>query len=165
MKRFTWRLQRLLDLKKKTEKAIEVELLRLTERVAKAKAHLMEERRRLRDTMIAIAQAHPQQRLAQQQFFMKYCPVDDEQLKQIENHVQQLGELQRCKREELIEIKRLKEGMEKLRAKAKAEFVYEQEKQEQKESDDRTNTAYARKINRPLQRNSRCAINRTGGPL
>ncbi len=165
MKRFTWRLQRLLDLKEKIEKAKEVELLRLTEQIAEAMAHLMKERRRMRDMMVAIAQAHPQQRLAQQQFFMKYCPVDDKLLKQMEDHVQQLGERQQHKREELIEIKRLKEGMEKLRAKAKAEFVYEQEKLDQKESDDRTNTAYAHKKSRPPQQSNRRTLNETGGSL
>lgn len=158
MKRFAWRLQRLLDLKEKTEKVKEAELMRLTGQVAEAKAHLMKERRRLRDMMVAITQAHPQQRLAQQQFFMKHCPIDDQHLKQIEDHVQQLRQLQMQKREELIEIKRLKEGMEKLRTKAKTRFVYDQEKRQQKESDDRTNTAYARKKNYRPQHDDNHAV-------
>ena len=147
--RFVWRLQRVLDLKEKVEKVQEAALLRLTEELATARIFHLNERRQLNETMTAIARSSPGQRMPQQQFLLKYAAYDNERLRQQSLTLQQMETQQKEKIAELVELKQAREGMQKMRAEAKREFVTEQEKRQQKESDDLANSAFAHKRRNP----------------
>jgi flagellar biosynthesis chaperone FliJ len=47
---------------------------------------------------------------------------------------------------EVLEVRRFKEGLEKLRAEAKTRFIKEQEKLEQRELDESATVGFARKL-------------------
>lgn len=145
MKRFEWRLQRVLDLKEKTEKVKRAELLKLAEQIAAARVRLMNEQRKQREQMAAIARERAGQRVARQATFLSFSAFDDERIAKQQNHVQQLETIQEKKTRELIELRQAKEGLEKLRAEAKAAYLAEQEKAAQREMDEHTNMAFARK--------------------
>jgi flagellar FliJ protein len=145
MKRFEWRLQRVLDLKEKTEKVKQAELLQLTEEIAQAKVHLMNERRKQREQMTAIGQENPGQRVTRQATFLTFSVFDDERIAAQRQHIQQLEQLQKEKTKELIKLKQAKEGLEKLRAEALQAHIAEQDRKAQREADERTNMAFARK--------------------
>ena len=144
MKRFNWRLQRVLDLKEQTEKVKEAELLQLTEVITEQKAHYLNEVHRQRQSMRNIAKAAPDQRLSQQAFYLHFSEYDDQRLRSLKAEIDHLEAQLKQKTQELIEIKRAKEGMEKLREEAMTRFQKEQNQLEQKESDDRTTTTFAR---------------------
>ena len=147
--RFVWRLQRVLDLKEKVEKVQEAALLRLAEELATARIFHLNEKRQLNETMTAIARSSPGQRMPQQQFLLKYAAYDNERLRQQSLTLQQMETQQKEKIAELVELKQAREGMQKMRAEAKREFVTEQEKRQQKESDDLANSAFAHKKRNP----------------
>ncbi len=147
--RFVWRLQRVLDLKEKVEKVQEAALLRLTEELATTRMLYLHEKRQLNQTMMAIGRSSPGTRLPQQQFSLKYAAYDNERLRQQSLTLQQMEVQQKEKIAELVELKRAREGMQKMRAEAKRGFETEQEKRQQKESDDLANSAFAHKRRNP----------------
>ena len=146
MRRFVWRLQRVLDIRTKEEQIRRAELFELTEKLAGARSELIF-RRKLLDSLIEdLGQADACRRLREQEFFLKYSATIDEQIKNSEKKVGLLEKEQKAKIAEVIEARKRKEVLEKLRTEAKRKFVEEQEKLEQKEMDERTTMSYARKI-------------------
>lgn len=147
--RFVWRLQRVLDLKETVEKVQEAALLRLAEKLATGRMLYLQEKRQLDQTMMAIGRSSPGTRLLQQQFSLKYAAYDNERLRQQSLTLQQMEVQQKEKVAELVELKRAREGMQKMRAEAKRKFETEEEKRQQKESDDLANSAFNHKRRNP----------------
>ncbi|KPJ66025.1 MAG: hypothetical protein AMJ43_09370 [Coxiella sp. DG_40] len=150
MKRFVWRLQRVLDIKTKEEQRKKKELLELTEKLAQARRELLIQNKILQDIISDIASKKPQKRLGEQEFFLKYSTASNEKIKKLKNKINQLELLQREKITEVLKVKRFKEGLEKLRAEAKRQFITEQEKLEQKELDETATISFAREILKPI---------------
>jgi flagellar biosynthesis chaperone FliJ len=124
MKRFVWRLQRVLDVKKIEEKTKEAELMRLTETLAERQGELIMLRRSLAELAAQISKKEGTERLKEQEHFLRWSEGADEKAKQKE------------KIAEVVKARRFREGLEKLREKAKGQFVKEAEKLEQKELDE-----------------------------
>ena len=150
MKRFVWRLQRVLDIKTKEEQRKKKELLELTEKLAQARRELLIQNKILQDIISDIASKKPQKRLGEQEFFLKYSTASNEKIKKLKIKINQLELLQREKITEVLKVKRFKEGLEKLRAEAKRQFITEQEKLEQKELDETATISFAREILKPI---------------
>ena len=150
MKRFVWRLQRILDIKTKEEQTKKKELLELTEKLAQTRGELLLQKKILQDIISDIATKKHQKRLGEQEFFLKYSTASNEKIKKLKNKVGQLESLQREKIAEVLKVKRFKEGLEKLRAEAKRQFIMEQEKLEQKELDETATISFAREIIKPI---------------
>ena len=145
MKRFTWRLERVLEIKKKQEQKERVELFELTERLAERRAELLMRQKMLKDIIRELAEADPGQRLGDQEFFLRYAGTSDEQIKRLKDQVGELESQQQEKIADVLKIRRLKEGLEKLRAEAKRQFIEEQEKLDQKELDETAIVSFVRK--------------------
>lgn len=146
MKRFVWRLQRVLEIKAKEEQTKKAELLKLTERLAQTQRELLTQKKILEDLISDIARKKPRKRLGEQEFFLKRSATSDEQIKKLKAEVNKLELQQREKIAEVLKVKRFKEGLEKLRTEAKIQFIMEQEKLEQKELDEGATISFARKM-------------------
>ena len=146
MKRFVWRLQRVLDIKKKEEQKKRAELLELTEKVAQTRGELLTQQKILEDIINALTGENPKKRLSKQEFFLRYSATSDEQIKKLKNNLSELESQQREKITELLRIRRFKEGLEKLRIEAKIQFIKEQEKLEQKQLDEGATVSFVRKV-------------------
>ena len=146
MKRFAWRLQRVLDIKTKEEQIKRAELLGVTEKLAQTRAGLAMQKRLLMDIIEGLTEENPVKRLAGQELFLKSSVTNDELIEKLESKVRQLETQQKEKIAEVLKVRRFKEGLEKLRVEAKAQFIKEQEKLEQKEADEMTSIGFARKI-------------------
>ena len=146
MKRFVWRLQRVLDIKIKEEEVKRAELIKLTERLAEARSELLIQKRILENIISDIAGKKTAERLSQQEFFLKHSKVTDEQIKKMEKKVGDLESEQRKKIVEVLKIRRFRKELEKLREEAKRRFIEEQEKLEQKELDEGATISFARKV-------------------
>jgi flagellar FliJ protein len=144
MKRFVWRLQRVLDIKKKEEQKTRAELLELTERLAQSRGELLAVKKMLESIIEGLTEEEPKERLCDQEFFLKYSSVTIEQIKELEGKVSRLESQQREKIAEVLKVRRFKEGLEKLRAEAKMEFIRQQEKLEQKELDEGATISFVR---------------------
>ncbi len=145
MKRFVWRLQTVLKIKTKEEEVKRSELLKIIEKLAEAQGELLSQQRILEDIIAVITGKKYQERLGEQEFFLKCSVTIDEVIKKLKNKVNELKSQQRKKIAEVLKVRRLKEGLEKLRAEAKKEFIREQEKLEQKELDEGATISFSRK--------------------
>jgi flagellar biosynthesis chaperone FliJ len=145
MKRFVWRLEKVLEVKTREEQVRRMELFRLAEQLAQKRTELFLRRRVLQDLMAGVAQNAPAARLHDQELLLKHAAVDDAQIRRLQDEVAGLEVRQKQKRAEVLAARRFKEGLEKLRAQAKEQFIREQEKLDQKELDDRTTIGFARR--------------------
>jgi flagellar biosynthesis chaperone FliJ len=145
MKRFVWRLQRVLDIRKKEEQKTRAELLALTERLAQTRGELLMQQKMLEDIINGLTGENPKKRLGRQEFFLKFSAASDEQIKKLEDKVNELGTQQRDKIAEVLKLRRFTEGLERLRTEAKMRFITEQEKLEQKQLDEGATVSFVRK--------------------
>jgi len=145
MKRFVWRLQQVLEVKKQEEQIKRGELLKITERLAAKRGQLLTAKRILKDVIMGIAGERPGKRLSKQEFFLSHSSASDEWIKKLEEQAHALELQQREKVREVLKLRRLKEGLEKLREAAKREFIRYQEKLEQKELDEMARIRFSRK--------------------
>lgn len=145
MKRFVWRLQRVLDIRTKEEQKARAELLKLTEKLAETKSELLTWRKMLEEIIKGLAARNPKKRLRRQEFFLRYSAASDEQIKKLENMVTDLESKQREKIAEVLKLKKFKEGLEKLRVEAKIQFINEQEKLDQQQLDEGATVFFVRK--------------------
>lgn len=145
MKRFVWRLQNVLKVKTKEEQARRIELFQLTEKLAETRTRLLTRQREMNDIIHSISKTQPQQRLGQQELFLKYSGTNDAQIRRLKQAVHELESQQREKIAQLLETRRFKEGLEKLRAEAKAQFIKEQDRLEQRALDEGATVSSVRK--------------------
>ena len=146
MKKFVWRLQRLLDIKIKQEGAKRGELVAVTEQAVAVRSQIMVQRAALRKMLAELSQKNAKQRLSEQEFFLRYAHVSDEEIKKLEEKLAELEKVRQAKIKEIMKIRRYRKGLEKLRAEARAKFQKEEQRYEQKESDAKTTVSFARKI-------------------
>ncbi|KPK44698.1 MAG: hypothetical protein AMJ65_02290 [Phycisphaerae bacterium SG8_4] len=145
MKRFAWRLNRLLEIKTKQEQKERAELFKLTETLAERRSEMMLRKKMLKDVIDGLAEADPKQRLGQQEFFLRHAGTSDEQIRKLKDRISQLESQQKEKIAQVLAIRRFKEGLEKLRIEAKRQFIAEQEKLEQNELDEAAIVSFVRK--------------------
>jgi flagellar export protein FliJ len=144
MKRFVWRLQKVLDVRTKEEQLKRTELFQLAEHLAAKRGELLMRQRILQDLMAEVQNCEPPARLNTQEFFLRHAAADDEQIRRLREEIAALEVRYKEKMAEVLAVRRFKEGLEKLREQAKEEYIREQEKLEQKELDERTIVAFAR---------------------
>jgi flagellar FliJ protein len=145
MKRFVWRLQRVLDIRKKEEKKKKTELLEITEKLAAARGEILIKKRILENIVQNISKDKSKQRLARQEFFLTYSKTNNEYIQKLNKKIHELESQQKEKIAELLKIRKLREGLERLRAEAKTQYIREQEKFEQKEIDEGANISFVLK--------------------
>ena len=151
MKRFVWRLQRVLDIKEKQEQKARAQLIELTEKLATARGELLSWQRMLEEIVRGLAREEPRQRLGGQEFFLRNSAASDEQVKRLKSKVCTLESQQKEKIAEVLRLRKFKQGLEQLREETKRQFIKEQEMLEQKEMDERAGVSFVRKA-RSLER-------------
>lgn len=145
MKQFVWRLQRVLDIRKKEEKKKRTELIQLTEKLAATRSELLIKKKILEEIIHNLCKENKKQRIAKQELFLTYSKTNNEYIKKLNKKICELELQQKEKIDELLRIRKLKEGLERLKADAKAQYIREQEKYEQKELDEVANISFALK--------------------
>jgi len=145
MKRFVWRLQRVLDIKEKQEQKAKVELMELTERLAAARGELLTRQKIMEQIIGGLSDTNPGQRLGEQEFFLRHSTASNEAIKRIKGRIAELEMQQRAKVIEVLDLRKFKEGLKRLRIEAKTEFIKEQEKLQQKDLDEKAGVSFARK--------------------
>ena len=152
MKRFVWRLQRVLDIKIKEEQTKRAELLKLTERLTGTRGELLMQQRIVQDIIDDLKDQKLRKRLSDQEFFLRHSAKNNNQIKKLRSIIKELESQQREKIAEVLKARRFKEGLEKLRTETKMQFIKEQEKLEQKELDEGATIRFVRKILQPTGR-------------
>jgi len=144
MKRFVWRLQKILDLRTQQERLQRTELFRITEQLAARRGELLLRRRLLQDLLAEIARTPSAQRWSAQEFFLRHAGTDDEQIRCLQEQVAALEVRRREKAAEVLTVRRSKEGLAKLREQAREHYRQGQNRLEQKELDERATITFTR---------------------
>ena len=144
MRKFVWRLERVLEIRKMQEQKARSDLIVLTEKLAVARGELLVQKKILENIIRDLAGLGNRRRLAEQEFFMTNSAASDEKIKRLEEKVKELEFRQKQKISEVLKLRIAKEGMEKLRAQAKEEYIKEQEKIEQTELDEEARVLFVR---------------------
>ena len=145
MKKFKWKLDRLLSIRQKQEKKKSVELIELTEKIVAARGELLMKQRIIQNILNEINEKKPKPRMLEQELFLNFSTTSNEQINTLKEKIVRLELQQKEKKEELLKIRQIKEGLEKLRQEAKISFIKEQEIIEQKEIDDGATVLFVRK--------------------
>jgi len=153
MKQFVWRLQRVLDVKARQEQIRKAELIAITQKLTQTRGELLAKKRILEEIISDLSDTSPRKRLGQQEFFIRHSKAADEQIREIEKIISSLELLRKEKTTEVLQVRKFREGLEKLRTEAKAKFIEEQEKLEQKELDEIAILRFTRKNDLILQHN------------
>jgi len=144
MRRFVWRLQRVLDIKEKEEQRARGELFELAEMLAETRGRLLTRQKMLEDIIRGLTEENPAVRLGKQEFFLRYSATSDEQIQKLKDTIRALELQQREKVAEVLKVRTSKEGLERLRLETKKQFIEEQERLEQKELDERAGVSFVR---------------------
>jgi len=146
MKKFVWRLQKVLEINEKRQQAKKAELFKVTEKLALARANLLAQQRILQDLIEDVAKQNPAERLDKQQLLLKSTKKNDELIRKYEDKIRQLEMDQKQLIAEFLKIKRFTESLKNLREQDKHKFIIEQEKLEQKEMDEHTSMRFAARL-------------------
>lgn len=146
MKRFAWRLQRVLDIKKKEEQKVRSELFELMRQLARFRSELLRQHKILEQIIGGLTYDNPRKLLGEQEFFLKHSATIDKQIKMLKEKINKLETQQKEKISELLKVRRFKEGLERLRVEAKTQYLKEQSQLEQKKLDEAAAISFVRKV-------------------
>ncbi|MEN6308696.1 MAG: flagellar FliJ family protein [Anaerohalosphaeraceae bacterium] len=146
MKRFVWRLQRLLDVKIRQHEMLRADLVSLTEQATTVRAQILMLKAQIRNRLTELRTLAAAERLHKQQMFLQFAHVLDTRMKTLSDKLMALEQQRKEKLRQLLEIRRERKSLEKLRAKAMEEYRREQNHEEQVLTDETSCTAYARSI-------------------
>ncbi|MDH7599108.1 MAG: flagellar export protein FliJ [Sedimentisphaerales bacterium] len=144
MARFVWRLQKVLDLKQRLEEVKRAELMQIAQQIAQMQALLWTHRRIVEKTCNEVAAMPADRRPFQQGFFMKYVVVNDQTIAKIKANIDQLRANHAKVAQELLQMRRTREALERLRERAMERFLQEQRRLEQKQTDDMATLGFVR---------------------
>jgi flagellar biosynthesis chaperone FliJ len=144
MKKFVWRAQKVLEVKKIEEQRKKSELLKITESLTNTVGMLIAKKALLKDMLDRLNAEDQMKNLQQRQIVFQHLAVDDEAIEQLKCRIVQLERQQKEKIAEFLKIRQYKQGLEKLREQAKIKFYEEQEKIDQRQADEDTVMKYAR---------------------
>ncbi len=144
MAKFVWRLQRVLEVKKKQEQVVRMEVLHLTEQVAQLRCQLLMQKQSLKNMLETVAQTLPAERMDQQALVMNYAKGSQIRINAMEDQVQALSVQKQEKTSKLLVLKQTTEGLGRLRINAKQQFIKDENRKEQKIADELTLAKHAR---------------------
>ncbi len=144
MKRFHWRLQRLLDVTIQREKALRSELFAMSRKIAFAHQEIFRRQATLRAALSDLTGEAFPDRLPRQAVFMECSGKVHDQLKRLKAKLKEL-ESQRAEiTERLMQIRTSRQTLERLREEARQRYLREQMKLEQKALDEIAQVSFAR---------------------
>ena len=146
MKKFRWRLQRLLDVRGKQEDALRAELMGLTEQIAALRGRILMEKTVLRTRLIDLRQTAAEKRIVCQQSFMDCVAVVDDRIAGFQDDLNILEQNRKEKTEAIMAIRKFRKALEQLRAKALDDYTSELNSETQKHQDENVNNVFTRKM-------------------
>ena len=123
MARFYWRLQRVLDIREKEEQVLRSELSALNEQTLLIRQEIMVIRSRLHSILDDLADRDPGDRIIDQQMFLNFAKYSEQQIAELKAGLENIEKQKEEKMQQVLEKRKAIKALEKLRAKAKHEFI------------------------------------------
>jgi flagellar protein FliJ len=136
MKKHTWRLQRVLDVRIKQEEAKKAELMEITQRLMAARQAVIVKHAAMRSILMELSRKDARTRMEEQPTVVKHMTFSEEELRKLKKRAEEIEMERRKKSDEMLEARQARKVMEKLQEKAKAEYAKTVSALEQKELDE-----------------------------
>ena len=145
MKRFTWRLQRVLDITERREQVVRGELFALAGAITRVRQEIIRRQVLLRTVLEALAKKSLAERLAQQILFLRQSVTAASEIDGLKVELAGL-EAERSEKTALfMRLRGQRQTLERLRAEARERHLREEDKREQAQFDETAHIAFARK--------------------
>ncbi|MCY2926324.1 MAG: hypothetical protein NT031_12955 [Planctomycetota bacterium] len=145
MKRFAWPLERLLEVTRRREDAAKAELLRLAGEAARQRRQIARRAAQVQAMLTGLAGESAQARLPKQRLFLKWSEVELRQSEQMQKELTRLEQSRREQMQRLVEIRRDRRQLEKLREGAWREYQRQVGQWERKQLDETAQVGFVRK--------------------
>jgi len=145
MKKFTWPLQRLLDVTAQRETAARAAVFALAHAMVVLRGNIAMLVSRRRAVLDELAGGDLQQRMARQEFIMAAADTLTGQAKAADTELAQLATRRKAKMAELMQLRARRKLLETLRERALTQWRLEQNRQEQTQLDESASIAFARR--------------------
>jgi len=146
VKRFRWRLQRILDVKRQREQVLRSALFMLAQQIAQTREAILLRRTRLRMLLDDLGGRGLADRIADQAIFMQFAGVEETAIARLEARRADLEAKRAETRTRFGEARGACKMLTRLREKAYHAYVREVARAEQKELDESAHLAFARKV-------------------
>lgn len=146
MKKFKWRLERLLDIRQKQEEALRAELMGLAEQAAALRGRILMEKAMLRSRLAELRKTAAADRLSRQELFMEKVSVIDARIAACQHELNDLEQKRKKKTEAIMAARKSRKALEQLRQQAYERYRQDLNAEAQKDQDENTNAAFVRKV-------------------
>jgi len=144
VKRFCWRLQKLLDVKVQREGAMRTELAAMTQRIARLERDIVELRGAFGRAMANLAAGELAQRIGVQDVFMARAGFVDGRVAAIRGEIGELTERRSERTTEFMKLRAERRTLEKMRREAYRRYLRLRAAEEQKSSDEASQIKFIR---------------------
>lgn len=145
MKKFHWKLERVLDITAQREKALRSGLFALAQAVVRVRRAIVERRTVLRILLEEMGRRPLADRLAEQAVVMAYSAGEQRELRRLDARLAELEAERARKRERFLQTRSMRETLERMREQAREDYLRQVAKREQSEFDEQAHLAFARK--------------------
>ena len=146
MRRFHWPLQRLLHVTAQRETAQRAELLDVSRRIARRRQEVLIHRSSVRSMIVEISGVGFEERLRRHPDFIRCSQTHERAIDSLRAELDELTKLRAERTRALLETRRRREALERLRAEAEARHLRQQRAIEQKEFDETAHVGKAREL-------------------
>ncbi len=144
MKRFKWKLQRVLDIKTQHERALRSDLFALAQAIVRVREEILERRTVLRTLLVELADRRLADRLPELAVFMEFSAVEERRIERLGARLRDLESERTEKQRRFLEARATCKTLKRLREEARSAHMRDVGKREQMAFDESAHTAFAR---------------------
>jgi flagellar export protein FliJ len=144
VKRFRWRLQRVLDVTVQREKALRAELFGLSRRIVRLRQEVVRRRADLRSVLSDLAGRPVAERMARQEVFLRCAEAVEREIARLDAQARELEQTRSERTRTFLRVRSSRETLERMREDASREHQREQLKLEQRQFDESAHVSHAR---------------------
>ena len=145
MKRFQWRLQRVLDITERREQVVRGELFALAGAITRVRQEIIRRQVLLRTVLAELAKKSLAERLAQQILFLQQSVAVTREIDRLKAELAGLEAERSEKTAVFMKLRGQRQTLERLRTEARERHRREEDKREQAQFDETAHIAFARK--------------------
>jgi flagellar export protein FliJ len=145
VKRFQWRLQRVLDITERREQVVRGELFALAGAITRVRQEIIRRQVLLRTVLAELAKKSLAERLAQQILFLQQSVAVTREIDRLKAELAGLEAERSEKTAVFMKLRGQRQTLERLRTEARERHRREEDKREQAQFDETAHIAFARK--------------------
>ena len=146
MKRFQWRLQRVLDITEQRERALRLELFALAHRIVAVKQEILLRRATVRGLLEDLGRRDLAERLGEQVIVLACAAVEERLLARLRARQEALEAARSAKTDQFLRVRGMRRTLERLRVEARAMYLRDLNRPEQTQLDETFHISFARKL-------------------